>query len=58
MGSGIPEIKSVLSGVEYHNLLSQKTILAKILSIIFVKISGLGIGFEAAFIHITAAIGK
>ena len=58
VGSGIPEIKSVLSGVEYHNLLSISTIVAKILSIIFVKISGLGIGFEAAFIHITAAVGK
>ena len=56
-GSGIPEIKSILTGVEYKGFFSVPTAIAKYTSIFFVRISGLGIGFEAAFIHIAAFLG-
>ena len=57
-GSGIPEIKSILSGVNFYQFLDKKTGFAKFLAIFFVKVAGLGIGFEAAFIHITACVGE
>ena len=57
-GSGIPEIKTILSGVDYYDFMEMRTFIAKYISILFVKVSGLGIGFEAAFVHITACIGE
>lgn len=57
-GSGIPELKTVFSGVDYYDFMDMKALLAKYTSIFFVKVAGLGIGFEAAFVHITACIGE
>lgn len=56
-GSGIPELKTILNGVEYKNFFSAKTALVKYISIFFVRISGMGIGFDAAFFHIAAFLG-
>lgn len=56
-GSGIPEIRTIMTGVEYDNFFSARTGVAKYISIFFVRIAGIGIGFEAAFFHISAIIG-
>lgn len=57
-GSGIPELKTVFSGVDYYDFMDMNALIAKYVSILFVKLGGLGIGFEAAFVHITACIGE
>lgn len=56
-GSGIPELKTILTGVEYQNFFTFKTALVKYISIFFVRIGGLGTGFEGAFMHIAAFLG-
>lgn len=57
-GSGIPEIKTILFGVEYKDFFSWRTMWAKYFSIYFARVAGLGIGFEAAFIHISAILAE
>jgi len=39
-GAGVPEVKSVLSGVVLHNFLSLKTFVARSLSLIFAVVAG------------------
>lgn len=55
--SGIPELKTVFSGTNYYNFLSIQTLWVKYFSSLFVKLSGLGMGYEGAFIHIQAIMG-
>ena len=50
-GSGQPELKTVLSGTKYYGFLTMQTLWAKYFSSLAVKLSGLGMGFEGAFIH-------
>jgi H+/Cl- antiporter ClcA len=57
-GSGIPELKSVFSGINYYQFLNLKTFFVKYLGIILIKSAGFSIGFEAAFIHLVAVIGE
>jgi H+/Cl- antiporter ClcA len=52
--SGLPELKTVLSGTIYYNFLTIQTMWAKYFSSLMVKLSGLGMGFEGAFTHIIA----
>lgn len=54
--SGLPEMKTVLSGTEYYNFLTLQTLWAKYFSSCMVKVSGLGMGFEGAFTHIIAIL--
>lgn len=46
-----------MNGVEYKDFFTVRTFIAKYTSIFFVRIAGLGIGFEAAFVHIAAFLG-
>lgn len=55
--SGIPELKTVFSGTNYYNFLSIQTLWVKYFSSLFVKLSGLGMGYEGAFMHIQAIMG-
>jgi H+/Cl- antiporter ClcA len=57
-GSGIPELKSVFSGINYYQFLNLKTFFVKYLGIILIKSAGFSIGFEAAFVHLVAVIGE
>lgn len=57
-GSGIAEMKSILTGIEIKDFFTIKTLLAKYFSCIMVKISGLGVGHEGAFIHIIGAFSN
>jgi H+/Cl- antiporter ClcA len=57
-GSGIPEIKCILSGVKLKGLLSFKTLMAKVLSLTFGLSSGLMIGKKGPFVHVSSMIAN
>lgn len=57
-GSGIPELKSVFSGINYFQFLNLRTFFVKFMGIILIKSAGFSIGFEAAFVHLVAVIGE
>lgn len=56
-GSGIPEISTILSGVDIPGFLNFRTLLSKVLGLLFVLGSGMQGGREGPFVHISAAIG-
>ena len=55
-GSGIPEMKSILSGARLPEYLSFKALVAKIVGLIFSVGGSLTIGQEGPFVHISSAI--
>lgn len=57
MGSGIPETKSFLNGVQLTHFVRLRTLLAKSLSVVFTVSSGLFAGPEGPMVHIGAIIG-
>jgi len=57
-GSGIPEMKAILSGIWIRRYLSRQTLLVKFFSLSLVLGSGLPIGIEGPFIHLSAIIGR
>lgn len=57
-GSGIPELKSTLAGVSIYKYLSFRTLLAKIIGLFFAIGSGLFVGREGPFVHISAAVAN
>lgn len=57
-GSGIAEMKSILTGIEIDDFFSITTLVTKYFSCILVKASGLGMGYEGAFIHIIGAFSS
>ena len=50
-GSGIPEVKSYLNGINQDNLLTWRTLFAKISGVIFSVSGGLFVGPEGPLIH-------
>ncbi|KAM7215666.1 H(+)/Cl(-) exchange transporter [Rhypophila decipiens] len=56
-GSGIPEIKLVLSGFEFPNLLSAKVLVVKAVGAALAVASGLCLGKEGPFVHISTSAG-
>lgn len=58
IGSGLPEIKSILSGVVLPRFLSYRTFIAKTLGLIFAIVGGLSIGKEGPFVHISGIIAN
>ena len=56
-GSGIPEMKSILSGVQLYQYLSFRTLIAKILGLTFCLGSGMLLGKEGPFIHLASTLG-
>ena len=57
-GSGIPEISTILTGVDIPDFLSFRTLLSKVLGVVFVLGSGIQGGREGPFVHISAAMGS
>lgn len=55
-GSGLPEMKTILSGTIKPVLLSYRLIVAKALGLSTALIAGLSVGKEGPLVHITAAI--
>ena len=56
VGSGIPRMKSVLNGTHIHHFLSLRTLLAKSVGLILVYSSGLPIGREGPYVHLSCCI--
>jgi H+/Cl- antiporter ClcA len=57
-GSGIPEVKSILSGIHINKYLSISTLSAKIVGLISASAAGLSIGKEGPFVHISAILAN
>lgn len=56
-GSGIPEIKTILTGWVIPYFLSFRTLVCKMIGSIFSVATGMALGKEGPFIHIAACIG-
>ena len=56
IGSGIPEMKSILNGVVLVGYLSFKTLVAKVFGLIAAIGGGLVVGREGPFVHISSII--
>jgi len=57
-GSGIPELKSILAGVNIYRYLSFQTFIGKIVGLFSGLAAGLSIGREGPFVHLSAAIAN
>jgi chloride channel 3/4/5 len=57
-GSGVAEVKVILSGFVLHGYLGVKTLLLKTLGLILSVASGLSLGKEGPYVHIAACIGN
>ncbi|EPS41765.1 hypothetical protein H072_4278 [Dactylellina haptotyla CBS 200.50] len=57
-GSGIPEIKTILSGFVIKGFLSFKVLYIKAIGAVFAVASGMCLGKEGPFVHISACVGN
>ncbi|KAI6040276.1 chloride channel [Pisolithus marmoratus] len=57
-GSGIPEIKTILSGFVIHGYLGARTLFTKSLGLALSVGSGLSLGKEGPFVHIASCVGN
>ncbi|KAK0291091.1 hypothetical protein LTR35_001812 [Friedmanniomyces endolithicus] len=57
-GSGVAEVKIILSGFVLHGYLGVKTLMCKSIGLIFSVASGLSLGKEGPYVHIATCIGN
>ncbi|KAI9507422.1 chloride channel [Russula earlei] len=57
-GSGIPEVKTILSGFVIHGYLGGRTLFVKAVGLALSVASGLSLGKEGPFVHIASCIGN
>lgn len=57
-GSGVAEIKVIVSGFVLHGYLGAKTLIIKTLALILSIASGLNIGKEGPYVHIATCVGN
>lgn len=57
-GSGIPAVKSILSGVLMEHYLSLRTLITKVLGLVCVIAAGLFVGKEGPYVHISTALAS
>jgi chloride channel 3/4/5 len=57
-GSGIPEVKTILSGFVIKGYLSKWTFIVKSISMVLAVAAGLSLGKEGPFVHIVCCIGN
>lgn len=57
-GSGIPQMKCVLAGVQIHDYLSLRTLLAKAASLVLALAGGLSIGKEGPYVHMASCVAQ
>ncbi|KAF8906489.1 chloride channel [Gymnopilus junonius] len=57
-GSGIPEIKTILSGFVIHGYLGGRTLFTKSVGLALAVASGLSLGKEGPFVHIASCVGN
>eukprot|EP01132_Coremiostelium_polycephalum_P004041 gene4041-5058_t len=58
VGSGIPEMKSILSGINLSRVLGWKTLVSKLLGMVCATAAGLTIGRTGPFMHASAIIAQ
>jgi chloride channel 3/4/5 len=57
-GSGIPEIKTILSGFVIRGFLSFRVLCVKAVGAVFATGSGMCLGKEGPFVHVSACVGN
>lgn len=57
-GSGVPEIKTVLSGVVIQGYLSSWSFIVKVVGLAFSVASGLNLGKEGPFVHLVSVLAN
>jgi chloride channel 3/4/5 len=57
-GSGVAEVKVILSGFVLHGYLGVRTLIVKTLALILSVASGLSLGKEGPYVHIATCIGN
>ncbi|KAL6797044.1 chloride channel [Trichoderma sp. SZMC 28012] len=57
-GSGVAEVRVILSGFVLHGFLGLRTLILKMLSLILSVSSGLSIGKEGPFVHMATCVGN
>lgn len=55
-GSGVPEVKTILAGINYFGYLTPRTLVAKFIGMATIQAAGFSIGFQGPMIHISAII--
>ncbi|KAM9998482.1 hypothetical protein ACTFIY_008150 [Dictyostelium cf. discoideum] len=58
VGSGIPEMKSIMSGINLSRVLGFKTLVSKIVGMVCASAAGLTIGRTGPFMHASAIISQ
>lgn len=56
IGSGIPEMKTILRGVVLNEYLTFRTLVAKIVGLTFTLGSSLPLGKEGPFVHVSSIV--
>lgn len=57
-GSGVAEVRVIVSGFVLHGFLGFKTLVVKTTSLIFSVASGLSLGKEGPYVHIASCVGN
>ncbi|KJZ72840.1 hypothetical protein HIM_07784 [Hirsutella minnesotensis 3608] len=57
-GSGVAEVRVILSGFVLHGFLGFKTLIIKMVSLVFSVSSGLSLGKEGPFVHMATCVGN
>ena len=57
-GSGVAEVKVILSGFVVHGYLGVKTLVVKTLALVLSVSSGLSLGKEGPYVHIATCVGN
>lgn len=57
-GSGIPQMRAIMAGVKLPGMLSFRTYLSKVFGMLFMLGSGMSLGKEGPFVHISGCIAE
>lgn len=57
-GSGVAEVRVIVSGFVLHGFLGVKTLLVKTVALVFSVSSGLSLGKEGPYVHIATCVGN
>ncbi|PHH79038.1 hypothetical protein CDD80_5752 [Ophiocordyceps camponoti-rufipedis] len=57
-GSGVAEVRVIISGFVLHGFLGFKTLVIKMISLVFSVSSGLSLGKEGPFVHMATCVGN
>jgi chloride channel 2 len=55
-GSGIPQMRAIMTGVKLPGMLSKRTCIGKVMGMICMLSSGMSLGKEGPFVHIAGCI--